>query len=106
MRKRPEGKPLNYVARMSLIKAAVGYVLAGDDFGLSRLRAKFGEQMVASPEWPMFDFVTRDLSPTSVEFRKVAREVSGLDSLNAFLEAYRQAYATHDPLTPERAAKS
>ena len=37
-------------------------------------------------------------------FRRVAREVSGLDSLNAFLESYRQAYATGGGLMPERAA--
>src|SRR5690606_25526840 len=40
----PSGVPLNQVTRMNLIKASVGYVLAGDALGLSRLRAKFGEQ--------------------------------------------------------------
>src|SRR5690606_39149472 len=54
----PAGKPLDQPARMMIVKAGVGYVLAGDDFGLSRLRAKFGEQMVNAPEWPMFDYVT------------------------------------------------
>ena len=101
----PEGKPLNYVARMSLIKAAVGYVLAGDDFGLSRLRAKFGEQMVASPEWPMFDYVTGPIQATSLEFKRVAAEVAAVDSLSAFLSSYRETYAGEGALTPLNASK-
>ncbi|WP_140048914.1 hypothetical protein [Devosia lucknowensis] len=96
----PKGKPLNQAARMSVIKAAVGYVLAGDDFGLSRLRAKFGEQMVASPEWPMFDYVTGPIQTTSLEFKRVAAEVAAVDSLGAFLSSYRETYAGEGALTP------
>jgi hypothetical protein len=90
--------------RMQAIKAAVGFALAGDRLGLSRLRAKFSEAMAKSPEWAMFDFVTSTINPTNVEFRRVAREVSGLDSLNAFLDSYRQAYASRGSVMPERAA--
>ncbi len=101
----PEGKPLSMVARMSLVKAAVGYVLAGDDFGLSRLRAKFGEQMVASPEWPMFDYVTGPIQTSSLEFKRVASEVAAVDSLGAFLASYRETYAGEGALTPLNASK-
>jgi hypothetical protein len=100
----PSGRPLNLVARMSLIKAAVGYVLAGDDFGLSRLRAKFGEQMVASPEWPMFDYVTGPIQTTSLEFKRVAAEVAAVDSLSAFLASYRETYSGEGALTPLKAS--
>lgn len=96
----PQGRPLNLVARMSLIKAAVGYVLSSDHFGLARLRAKFGEQMVASPEWPMFDFVTGPIQTTSLEFKRVAAEVAAIDSLTAFLNSYRETYAGEGALTP------
>ena len=96
----PEGQALSRTTRMNLIKAAVGYVLAGDDFGLSRLRGKFGEQMVNSPEWPMFDFVTGPIQTTSLEFKKVAAEVAAQDSLTAFLSSYREAYAGEGALTP------
>lgn len=99
-----DGAPLTQAARMNIIKAAVGFVMVGDRLGLSRLRSKFGEQMAQSAEWPMFDFVTGDIMPTSAEFAKVAREISGLDSLNAFLEAYREMYAERDVLAPSRAA--
>jgi hypothetical protein len=100
----PAGKPLSMVARMSLVKAAVGYVLAGDDFGLSRLRAKFGEQMVASPEWPMFDYVTGPIQTSSLEFKRVASEVAAVDSLGAFLASYRETYAGEGALTPLKAS--
>jgi len=95
--------PLSRPSRMTLIKAAVGYVLAGDTFGLARLRAKFGEQMVNSPEWPMFDFVTGPIQASSLEFKKVAAEVAALDSLNAFLASYREVYAGEGALAPLKA---
>ena len=93
-------------ARMHIVKAAAGFVMANDRLGLSRLRSKFGDEMARSAEWAMFDFVTGDTTPTSVEFRKVAREVSGLDSLNAFLSSYRETYAADGTMTPDRAAQA
>jgi tetratricopeptide (TPR) repeat protein len=96
----------NAAARMNIIKAAAGFVMANDRLGLSRLRSKFGDQMSRSAEWAMFDFVTGDTTPTSVEFRKVAREVSGLDSLNAFLSSYRETYAAGGTMTPDKAAQA
>jgi hypothetical protein len=79
--------------RMNVIKAAVGFVLAGDKIGLSRLRTKLGDQMANSAEWPIFDFVTRDIAPQSAEFRQALHEVSGIDPLDAFLTTYRAIYA-------------
>lgn len=95
---------LAQASRMNIIKAAVGFVMVGDRLGLSRLRSKFGEHMAQSAEWPLFDFVTGEIVPSSVEFAKVAREISGLDSLNAFLASYRETYATGDVMTPAEAA--
>jgi hypothetical protein len=96
-------EPLLEDERMNIIRAAVGFVLAGDGLGLARLRSKFGDEMAKSPEWEMFDFVTRDISPTSIEFRKVAREVSGLDTLNAFLRSYHDTYTPGETMTPTEA---
>lgn len=96
-------EPLVLEERMNIIRAAVGFVLAGDMLGVNRLRSKFGDEMAKSAQWEMFDFVTRDISPTSIEFRKVAREVSGLDTLNAFLRSYRDTYSPTDQMTPTAA---
>jgi hypothetical protein len=100
-----DGKPLDQTTRMNLIRAAVGYVLAGDTLGLSRLRNKFSEQMVSAPEWPMFDFVTGPIQATSLEFKKVAAEVAALDSLTGFLAAYRETYSGEGALAPLAASK-
>ncbi len=96
---------LSQPARMDVIKAGVAYVLAGEDLSLSRLRSKFAEAMVTSPEWPMFDYVTGTISVDSLEFKKVARAVSGIDSLNAFLTSYRETYGTEGALAPITASK-
>jgi hypothetical protein len=99
------GQPLDRSTRMNLIKAAVGYVLANDSLGLSRLRAKFGEQMVNSAEWPMFDFVTGPIQTASLEFKTVAADVAAQDSLDAFLASYRENYAGEGALAPLNAAE-
>lgn len=96
----PAGKPLSQPVRMGLIKAGVGFVLAGDRFGLSRLRAKFGDAMVTTPEWPMFDLVTGQVEVTSLEFKAVAAQVSGVAGINAFLASYRDTYGGEGALAP------
>ena len=97
------GAPLNETARMGVVRAAVGFVLADDRMGLARLRAKFGDAMADAPEWAMFDFVTSVAAPTGTEFRQVANAVAGLDSLNAFLASYRELYGAADGLAPSAA---
>jgi hypothetical protein len=90
-------------SRLNVVKAAVGYVLAGDKLGVSRLRSKFSGQMANSAEWPLFDYVTQEVAPTSSEFKKVARDVAGIDSLDAFLASYRELYASGDSVVPSTA---
>ncbi|MDB5505414.1 MAG: hypothetical protein JWR75_52 [Devosia sp.] len=91
--------PTDEAQRLDVIRAAVGFVLANDQLGLSRLRTKFGEVMSQSPQWPLFDFVTSSIDvAANPDFLRVAREVSGRDSLTAFLAAYRQTYSAD--LTP------
>ncbi|MCD7060001.1 hypothetical protein [Pelagibacterium xiamenense] len=98
-----EDGQLSPVARTQIVKAAVGYVLAQDQLSLSRLRGRYSEAMSRAPEWPMFDYVTSTVEPAGGAFRDIARQVAGVDSLNAFLNAYRQAYTAQDALTPLRA---
>jgi hypothetical protein len=100
-----ETLPLSQPARTNIVKAAVGFVMAGDVIGLSRLRVKFADRLARSAEWPLFDFVTGEFAPTSTAFREAARQVSGLDSLGAFLAAYRERYARAGAITPEAGAQ-
>jgi len=99
-----EDETLTEPERMDLVKAAVGYVLADDTFGVSRLRTRFAERMVTTPQWPLFDYVTSAVKTSSLEFRKVAREVAALDGLDSFLAAYRDIYAANGALTPLKAS--
>jgi len=87
-------------ARLNVVKAAVGYVLTGDKLGISRLRSKFSTQMANSAEWPLFDYVTQEIAPANSEFKKVAQQVAGIDSLDAFLASYRELYANDGGVVP------
>ena len=78
----------------------MGFALGGDVFGLSRLRSKFGEAMVVTPEWPMFDLVTNQVAITSLEFKAVASQVADVGGINAFLASYRDTYAGEGALAP------
>ncbi len=98
--------PLTATARLGIIKAAVGYSLAGDALGLSRLRSKFGDAMVTTPEWPMFDLVSANPQITSLEFKQVASQVAGVEGIDAFLAAYRATYGADGALTPLSAAEA
>jgi hypothetical protein len=92
--------PLSQPARMGVIKAAVGYALGGDQIGLGRLRTKFGDALVTSPEWPMFDLVTGRADITSLEFKTVASQVANVQGINAFLSSYRETYGPDGALAP------
>ena len=98
-----DGPILTPVARNNLVRAAVGFVLADDRIGLSRLRSKFGQAMSEFPEWALFDFVTGEVQVTSTEFRKVAQQVADIDSLDAFLKSYRDVYEADGSLAPQQA---
>lgn len=100
-----DGGPLGQQVRLGLIKAGVGFALADDQFGLARLRSKYGDAMVTTPEWPMFDLVTGQTQITSVEFKVVANQVAGVDGINAFLASYRDTYASDGALAPLNASQ-
>ena len=66
----PAGEALTSSARSNIVRAAVGFVLADDRIGLSRLRSKFGDRLADSPDWGVFNFVTGEVSITSDEFQQ------------------------------------
>lgn len=98
--------PLSKPARMNLIQAGVGYVLTADASGLARLRSKYAEAMVNSPEWPMFDYITGPIEVTSNEFKQVAAQIAARDSLDSFLSAYRETYEAQGALAPAASSDS
>ncbi|HTJ57622.1 MAG TPA: hypothetical protein VL418_08690 [Devosiaceae bacterium] len=98
------GPPLTQSGRMDIVRAAVGYALAGDKLGLARLRTKFSDALARGPEWSMFDYVTSSIEPvTSPDFAQVAQAVAGSDTLDAFLAGYKQAFSGDAAMTPDKA---
>ena len=97
---------LNQDARLNVVKAAVGLVLADDKLGLSRLRQKFSDRLAQTPEWPMFDYITSpDASVEGLEFKAAAKAVANIDSVTGFLSSYRQVYAVDPKMAPTQASK-
>lgn len=101
----PAGVPLTKAARMGILQAGVGYALSNDAAGLARLRSKYSDAMVNSPEWPMFDYITGPIEVTSTQFRQVAQQIAAVDGLETFLAAYRDVYESQGALTPVSATE-
>lgn len=98
-------EPLAQPARLNIIKAAVGLVMMDDRLGLGRLRTKFSEAMAQSPEWALFDYITSpEVSVNGMEFKMAAKMAAGVNSISAFLTAYRTLYPADGALLPEKAA--
>ena len=95
--------PLSKSARLNIVKAAVGFVLANDRIGLSRLRSRFADSMSNSAEWGMFNYVTVDAAPDGKEIVQIARQIAGLESLNGFLASYKAEYGATGALAPDAA---
>ena len=95
--------PLTVSVRNDLVRAAVAYALANDEIGLSRLRLKYSEPMAMSPEWPLFDFVTSKVDPTTLRFREIVTQLAGIDTLDNFLAAYSRSYGTEGSVLPATA---
>jgi hypothetical protein len=87
------------------VKAAVGLVLVDDSLGLTRLRDKFSDRLAQSRQWAMFDYLTSpSVSPAGMEFKAAAKAVSGMDSIDAFLNAYKQTYPVDAAIAPDKAS--
>lgn len=85
--------------RTDILRAAIGYSLANDDFSLSRLKAKFMNKMSDSPDAAAFDIVTRPVADRGVEFMSVLDNLQSVDSLDIFLAEYRRKYLQPSPDT-------
>ncbi|MEH0069577.1 hypothetical protein V6L77_03260 [Pannonibacter sp. Pt2-lr] len=54
--------PLEQIERDDILKAAIGYSLAGDQLSLDRLRTKYAKKMADSPQSASFEVVTRPIA--------------------------------------------
>ena len=78
--------------RLDVIRAAIGYALGADQLSLDRLRNKFAAKMRDSPNSRAFDVVTAAIQTQGTEFREIAKQIAGVDTMRSFLDEYRQQY--------------
>ena len=100
---RRAGAPLNDDERRHLLRAAIGYALSDEPLGLDRLRGRWRQTMASTADARAFDVVTAPIEARGVEYREIARSIADRDTLDAFLQNYRQRYPTEAPGQPRRA---
>lgn len=94
--------PLDDREMQQVLRAAIGYSFASDDYALERLRARFSAKMSDGVFASAFDVVTAPIDNHGPAFREVARSIAGLNTLNRFLEDYRSTFSSQalSPATP------
>ncbi len=81
-----EFAPLSDVERGDILRAAIGYALAGDNIGIGRLREKYESKMNDGPDKRAFEIATAPHQAKSEEFRELTKAVGAHDTLE-FLPA-------------------
>ncbi len=84
--------PLNAGQRTEVLRSAISYALADDALSLQRIRTKYLEKMAESPDAKAFDVVTLPVPENIGEFSELVARVAAVDTLDAFLEEYKNRY--------------
>ena len=84
--------PLTDVDRMDLMRACVGYSLAGDAASLERLRTRFDSKMASSPDAKAFAMVTHAPDVSSEDYKTYVKRLASVDTLDAFLTDFKAKY--------------
>lgn len=85
-------EPLSDTDRPLVMRAAIAYSLADNPVALERLRKKYGEKMRDSEDGNSFATVTEPIERQGIEFRALAREIAGVDTLDRFINSFRKRY--------------
>jgi hypothetical protein len=95
-------KPLNPVEKGDVIRAVVGYALAGDSIGLARFREKYAPLMSGEADRAAFETASTPAASNSAEFAEIARIAASVDTLDGFLREMKARF----PDAAARAAAS
>ena len=96
-------EPLNDQDRFDVLRAAIAYSLADDQFALDRMRKKYYPKLVKTTDADSFLVVTRPVKQKDVAFRNLAKEIAAIDTLDAFMQQFRARY-DKNPKTPKTSA--
>lgn len=92
--------------RADVLRAGIGFVLAGDKLGTDRLRGKYLPLMADSGDAAAFKLVTLEHLSRPDAFRDLARRTVSAESIGAFLEAYRKRYPENASGVPRSTPKT
>lgn len=95
-----KGEILQPFERKDVLRAAISYSLAEDAFALSRLRKKFYNKMVNSPDANPFIVVTKPVKKNGEAYKKLAKDIAAINTLDVFMKQYRTHY--NDSLSSEK----
>jgi len=82
-------EPLDDLERMTLMRACVGYSLAGDGASLERVRSRFSAKMQASPDANAFAMLTSAPDVSSEDYRTLVKRIASVEMLEAFFNEFK-----------------
>ena len=95
--------PLNETERFDILRAAIGYSLGDEPLGLARFRERYAPKMAGTPDGRAFDVVSAPVGTSGAEFQTIAKKVTGVDSLEAFLRDMRMRYPDSSAISRDAA---
>lgn len=89
-----DGISLDEAEMQRVLRSAIAYSFADDQYSLNRLRARYDGKMSDGIYASAFDVVTAPIEAQGSAFRDVARSIAGLNTLNRFLSDYRSTFSS------------
>lgn len=91
------GGELTMDEQADVLRAAIAYNLAGDRDALERLTGRYGTMMAETDEADSFSVLTsRNATSGDTRIGDLARQIAGVDTLDAFMGRFRQRFS-EDP---------
>jgi|TARA_R110001606_G_scaffold73705_2_gene170000 hypothetical protein len=76
--------------RQRIMQLAVARNLSDDKAGIQRMRAKYRDRMVETPDQAAFDLITEQNDPSETDFRQRATVIAQVGQLESFMTGYRE----------------
>ena len=83
-----DDSPVTDEERNHVMRLAVALVLADEKGAVKTVRTRYQKLMASTPDSDAFEIVTREVDPSTIEFRKVAAAVAQIDTLESFMARY------------------
>lgn len=95
-----EFQPLSTDEKSDILRATIGYALAEDALGLTRLREKYAPKMSEAGDRLAFDLASKPADASSAEFTQIAKMAAAVDTLDGFLRELRARFPDNTSKLP------